>query len=172
VTVTLNTRVPASCNANGGWIAPVSTLRYAVQDSTADEVSRIGTTNQVAVLRRSEVAPNDKALLLTTPGTNLPLDDRSVLDYVVRFNIDFMLASGGANRVGFVPATDAAVRLTPQQVRGVIIDLAARTAEHEPEFFNVVNGLAFRLRTSTGAARVRQLHAELLLPNIAARGLL
>ena len=172
VTVTLATRVPAQCNANGGWIAPVSTVRYAVQDATADEVSRIGTTNQVAVLRRGEVAPDNKGVLLTVQGTTVPLDDRTVLDYVVRFNIDFMLASGGANRVNFMPVTDATVRLAPQQVRGVIIDLAARTAEHEPEFFNVVGGLAFRLRTSAGAARVRALHAELLLPNIAARGLM
>ena len=172
VTITLATRVPAQCNANGGWIAPVNTIRYAVQDATADEVSRIGTTNQIAVLRRGEVAPDNKGVLLTNQGTAVPIDDRTVLDYVVRFNVNFMIADLGANRTSLMPATDAAVRLAPQQVRGVIIDLAARTAEHEPEFFNAVNGLAFRLRSSTGAARVRQLHAELLLPNVAARGLL
>jgi hypothetical protein len=57
-------------------------------------------------------------------------------------------------------------------VRGVIIDLAARTTEHEPEFTTNIRLLSFQVLSTPGGARVRQLHAELLLPNIAYRGLM
>jgi hypothetical protein len=168
-TVTLNTAIPAQCNANGGWIAPVNTLRYSAVNATGDEAGR--QTNRNVVLRRTELDPANKANALLQAGGNVPVDDRDILDYTVLFNVGFMMTDNGSpNTVNFVAAPLANVIVRPEQVRGVIIDLAARTPEHEPEFSNIVNGLAFRVLATPGAARVRQAHAEILLPNIANRG--
>jgi hypothetical protein len=167
-TVTLDAAIPAQCNANGGWIAPVNTLRYQAVNAAGDETAR--STNRNVVLRRTEIMPNNKANPLLQAGTNVPLDDRDILDYVVLFNVDFMMTNGSANSVNFMPSPVANVIARPEQVRGVVIDLAARTAEHEPEFSNMITGLAFRVLATPGAARVRQLHAEILLPNVAYRG--
>jgi prepilin-type N-terminal cleavage/methylation domain-containing protein len=167
--VTLDAAIPAQCNANGGWIAPVNTLRYSAVNATGDETGRL--TNRNVVLRRTEVNPANKANPLLQPGGNVPVDDRDILDYTVLFNVDFMLTDGSANSVNFMPSPVANVIGRPEQVRGVIIDLAARTAEHEPEFSNMIPTLAFRVLATPGAARVRQMHAEILLPNVAHRQL-
>jgi hypothetical protein len=167
-TVTLTTAIPAQCNANGGWIAPVTTLRYQAVNAVGDEAGR--STNRNVVLRRTELDPMNKANPLLQTGGNVPLDDRDILDYMVRFNVDFMMRDLAPNSVNFVPSPLANVIARPEQVRGVIIDLAARTPEHEPEFSNMIAGLAFRVLATPGAARVRQMHAEVLLPNVAYRG--
>jgi prepilin-type N-terminal cleavage/methylation domain-containing protein len=171
-TVTLTDAVPTSCSIVGGWISPINTLRYRVDNATGIQVSRTG-VNRVAVLKRTEVKPEDKANELVRVGTNTFLDDRALLDYVVNFRVSFMMRNSGSPVVNFAPATDAAVRLNPEQVRGVLIDLSARTAEQEPDFFNAGQNLSFRVLSTMqqGAARVRRLRAEILMPNIAYRRL-
>jgi prepilin-type N-terminal cleavage/methylation domain-containing protein len=169
-TVTLTQRIPATCNGTAGWIAPVSTVRYQAADAVGDQVTRATATNRVTILRRTEVKPDDKGNPLTQGGTNAPIDDRSILDYLVRFNVDFMMSNGTA--LSFPAAPEADVRNSPQIVRGVMFDVAARTAEQEPEFSNLVSVLpstAFKVLATPGAARVRQMHAEVLLPNLAYR---
>jgi prepilin-type N-terminal cleavage/methylation domain-containing protein len=174
VTVTLTNVIPTSCNVNAGWIAPINTMYYHVENAPANssQLSR-GATNRVSVLRRTEVKPDDKDNPLTPGGTSVPLEDRSLLDFVVLFTVDFMMSQATPMRVNFAPGLDTLVRSNPEQIRGVIIEIAARTAEHEPEFFNAANGLSFRVLAlpTRGAARVRRLRAELLMPNIAYRGL-
>jgi prepilin-type N-terminal cleavage/methylation domain-containing protein len=171
-TVTLTTTIPPTCNATGGWIAPVNTMRYQVEDTSGTEQTLNSTTNRVAVLRRTEVQPGAKTAILTKPGTTVPVDDRAILDYVVRFTVDFMVTTGAAIAANdLVAAPPATVMAQPERVRGVILELAARTSEQESQFLNAVSGHAFRVSsTSLGAARVRSMHAELLLPNIAFRG--
>lgn len=171
-TVVLEDDIPLHCNLNGGWIAPVNTMRYAVVDATGEERSRIG-LNRVSVLRRTEVQPGARTQpLRLTLGSEDPVEDRALLDYVVHFNVNFMLRrDDGTSIVTMMPFADTAVRANPERVRGVIIDLAARTAEHEPEYSADVAAAAFRVHDTAGAARVRRAHAELLLPNVAYRGL-
>jgi hypothetical protein len=171
-TVTLTDQVPATCSITGGWISPITTLRYRVDNATGTQVSRIG-ANRVAVLKRTEVKPDDKDKELLRPGTTLFVDDRSLLDYVVNFRVSFMMRQTASRAVNFAPATDAAVRLNPEQVRGAILDLSARTAEQEPDFFNPGQNLSFRVLANMqlGAARVRRLRAEVFMPNIAYRQL-
>ena len=169
--VVLTNVVPAVCNMTGGWIAPVSFMRYWVTDADVAEGTRIG-ANRVSVLRRTEVKPDQRTVGLPVPGNTTLMDDRAILDYVVRFNVDFMLRlSTNANFIDFVPATDAATILNPERVRGAIIDLVARTAEHEPEFFSDLPKYSFKVYPTQGAARVRSAHAEVLMPNIAYRQL-
>jgi prepilin-type N-terminal cleavage/methylation domain-containing protein len=156
------------CNATGGWISPVNTLRYRVVDSVLTETSRFG-PNRVAVLRRSEVNPANKDALLMN-GAN-PVDDRAVLDYVVRFTVDFITrTTAGPNTTSTVPAAQGVVQLNPEFVRGAIVELAARTAEHEPDMdvsLNTARLPPFRVFTTQGAARTRSLRAEIFIPNVA-----
>ena len=171
-TINFNPALGTGCNITGGWVSPLNTIRYSVVPATtAAEISRIG-ANVVAQLRRTEVDPGNKAntLQIAEGGVNRDADNRVVLDYVVRFDVSFLMRTGlGVNTLNWVPATADEVRNNPERVRGAIIELAARTAEHEPDMD--VSGSAvrfppFRLRAGPGAARTRALRAELLLPNI------
>jgi Tfp pilus assembly protein PilE len=171
-TISFASAIPG-CNAESGWIAPVNTLRYHVVNATAAaDISRIG-TNRVAVLRRTEMDPSDKSVeLKITDGTGTRnVDDRAVLDYVVRFRVDFLLRDAGSpNQVNLVPATEAMVQANPEYVRGAIIELAARTSEHEPDMdvtLNTARLPPFRvLKQPQGAARTRALRAEIFIPNV------
>lgn len=173
--ITLNTAIPTQCSADTGWISPINTIRYHAVNAIGDERSRIG-DNRVAVLRRTEVDPQSKLvpLTITEAGVARPVDDRAVLDLVTRFSVRFLMRDPGATPpptgADFVPATEAMVNANPEQVRGVIIELAARTGEYEAELPTVVSQRLgpFRMLTGTnGGARTRALRAELLLPNVA-----
>jgi prepilin-type N-terminal cleavage/methylation domain-containing protein len=166
-TITFQTQV-LGCNATGGWIAPVNTLRYRVVNAAGTEVSRIG-DNRIAVLRRTEVNPSNKEAALLDAG-GVAVDDRSVLDYVVRFTVDFILRTNNPNTISTVPGTVPAVQLNPEFVRGAIVELAARTSEHEPDMdvrLNTARLPPFRVLTTQGAARTRSLRAEIFIPNVA-----
>lgn len=178
-TATINVQSQiAGCNPSGGWISPINTIRYHVVDSTGTEMSRvqISAKNRVAVLRRTEVDPADKGTPLTVvdAGVNRSADDRAVLDYVVGFSVNFLVHPAGQPRnVPLTPGLEAEVQATPQFIRGAIIELAARTSEHEPDMDVSLSSARlppFRVFTTPGAARTRSLHAELFLPNIAYEG--
>jgi prepilin-type N-terminal cleavage/methylation domain-containing protein len=161
-----------NCNATSGWIAPVNTIRYHAENAAGTEISRIG-GNRIAVLRRTEMDPSDKTKPLTvTDGTGTRnVDDRAVLDYLVRFRVDFLLRdSTSANKPTTVPATELDVNAKPEWVRSAIVELAARTAEHEPDMdvsLNTARLPPFRVLKTQGAARTRALRAEIFIPNIA-----
>ena len=169
-TVTLTETVPVTCNMTGGWIAPVNTMHYGVVDATAAEDS---TDARMTVLRRTEVQPNARTLPLTTVASNgLPIEDRALLDYVVKFNVDFIMRDANTRRMNYVPRTATEVMTDPERVRGVVLEVAVRTAQSEPDFTSFVPQGMFRVNArGPGAARVRRARAELLLPNIANRGL-
>lgn len=167
-TITLRDAVPTSCNMSGGWIAPVNTMFYRAVNAEAGEDDML--TRNV-VLRRSEVTAADRnALLTATIGSDrVNLDDRAILDYVVRFSVDFLGAFNGT--LSHVPMTQGEWQLNPERIRAVVLDVAVRTAQQETDFNNDVPTAAFRLYEGLGAARVRRLRAELLLPNVANRNL-
>lgn len=164
--LTLRDAVPPICSMDGGWIAPVNTLRYHMVDSTAAEDDA---NQRNVVLRRTEVDPTNRVAKLTaTVGANLvDIDDRLLLDHIVRFRVDFLLAEG--QKISFIPMTQAEVLADPHRIRGVALDVAVRTPYQEPEFTADVPRAAFRLYTGLGAARVRRMRSELLLRNIADR---
>ena len=173
--ITLATSVPVSCNVTAGWISPVNTIRYRVVAATGTEASRVG-PNDVAVLRRTEVNPANRAAALTVnaAGNVVNADDRVVLDYVVRFDVNFLLRNTATtNQAQLVPATQAEIAANPERIRTAIIELAARTPVHEP-LMDVRLGTMrlppFRVTNTVGSARTRALRAELFLPNIAYKG--
>jgi len=171
-TVTLQDQLPAHCNMDGGWIAPVNTMYYHVEDAAAareeDDLQQ-----RTTVLRRSEVMPTARTTLLETAagGSRVAVEDRSLLDYVVRFKVDFLMLDDANRRISYVPMIDTEWRDAPHRVRAAIIDLAVRTPHQESDFTQDVPTAAFKLYTGKGAARVRRLRAEMLLPNIADRNL-
>jgi hypothetical protein len=168
--VTLTDNVPAICNMTGGWIAPVSIMEYTVVNATDTEDASDG---RMTVLRRTEMQPNARTTPLTIPsGNGLPFDDRALLDYVVRFNVDFIMRDTNTRVMNYVLRTPAEVAANPEYIRGVVLDVAVRTAQSEADFTSVVTQAMFRVTSpGRGAARVRRARAELLLPNIANRGL-
>jgi len=172
--IELQTQVK-NCNPTGGWISPINTIRYRVVAATGTEVSRVG-DNRIAVLRRTEMDPadKDKILQVSESGVNRAVDDRAVLDYVVRFSVDFLTHPANQPRnVVLTAALETDVQDKPEFIRGAIIELAARTAEHEPDMdvtLNTARLPPFRVFKTQGAARTRSLRAELFLPNIAYEG--
>lgn len=167
--------VPNECSLNGGWVSPLNFIRYRVENARDGEASRDKDVNRVSVLRRTEVLPNNKrdVLEITDGAEKYAADDRAVLDYVVRFNVEFLRRAGAVATVDFVPAAEADIKAKPEFIRGAIIELAARTAEHEPDidaerFASRVR--PFRVFNTQGAARTRWLRAELFMPNITYEG--
>lgn len=166
--VKLKTAVPTSCGMTGGWIAPVNTIQYGVEAATAAEQ---GNDPRMTMLRRTEVRPELRGATLVDATSGVAIDSRAILDNVVRFRLDF-IANDGTAVTNFLPIAAANVRNNPESLRGVIIDVAVRTAQQEPNFLSQVLGAAFILDSKArGAARVRRARAELLLPNIANRRL-
>lgn len=169
-TIKLQDPVPAICNMNGGWIAPVNTMFYRVVDADADH-GEDDALKRNTVLRRTEVTPEarEQELTATVGSDKILVDDRALLDYVVRFSVDFFGMFDG--RVSYVTMTEAEWLANPERIRGVRLDLAVRTPQQETDFNNDVPMAAFKLYKGQGAARVRRLRAELLLPNVANRNL-
>lgn len=170
-TVTLRDAVPPNCNMDGGWIAPVNTMFYRVMNAEAGEDDA---QKRTTVLRRSEVKAESRLELLeaTIGADRIRVEDRSLLDYVVRFKVDFLMFNDANTGISHVPMTETEWRDNPQRVRGAIIDIATRTPQQETDFTQNVPNAAFKLYSGKGAARVRRMRAELLLPNVANRNLL
>jgi len=119
-----------------------------------------------------------------TSGAPIAGTRRTVLEYAIDFNIDAYVDSNVT--VGLPPniqlqrgaATQAAIQGQPWQVRSLQVSLAARTPEQDPHFpwpwgggrpaglplnrFRVFPG-------QPGAARVRQITTEVLMPNMVPR---
>ncbi|HET8934937.1 MAG TPA: prepilin-type N-terminal cleavage/methylation domain-containing protein [Polyangiales bacterium] len=166
-TISLRDAVPNTCSMNGGWIAPVNTYRYRVVDAETVEDDAY---KRVTVLRRTEVTAElrTKPLEASNGIERIVVEDRSLLDYVVRFKVDFL---GMFGKVSHVAMTEPEVQNFPELIRGVVLDVAVRTPQQEPDFTSDVPRSAFKVFVGTGAARVRRLRAELLLPNIANRNI-
>jgi hypothetical protein len=180
--------LPANCmlETDKGWVAPISTLRYFVQNTPIGfESERIAnTTGPVGQLIRREVRPDDKI----TPLANNPGNTRAVLDYVVAFNLAFTMNGNTppnqpdnyAPGVLAVPPSSAVVNANPERIRAVAIELAVRTPEQDRNMPWTQAGCAnlrcFQVFPSSGAgarqgsARVRRERAEVFVPNVAFEG--
>lgn len=178
----VNIDVPAACDVTGGWVSPLNAIAYRAEAAAQDDLERLsgarGDVNgPIAVLRRVEVSGTNYAQNLQANGVDV--DSRSVLDYVIGFNLTFRTSGGAPTGIVWQP-TNTTVNNTPQQLRSVIIDVAVRTPEQEQGMWHIA-GAPLRSfvvfpRTGTGAvltgaARVRTARAEVFLPNIAYRRL-
>ncbi len=171
--------------ADGALVSPLVQIEYAVVDPSTDSSlsvlddpsadpalqAALGRTNSVLV--RRELDFNGSVIAGTT---------RIVLEFVSDLRYDFVFDTSGpgvAPNLVRLGGTDAQgiLNANPEQVRSVGIDLAARTRQHEDRFPFVPRADATRQRLTSyqvspvapGAARVRSLHSEVLLPNVAYR---
>jgi type II secretory pathway pseudopilin PulG len=190
--VIFNPPLPGNCvnEADGGWIAPLSVIRYAAAEgagSWTDAARSTSMHGRIAQLRRTEVRADLK-------DTGFRGNVRHVLDYLAAFNLEFTMneATDPGARDEYVIGqrasepvnNDADVNLNPQRVRSVFIELAARlpSMDNTFPFAADVCGLPLRcyqvategstsLPLSTNfAARVRVLRSEVFIPNIAYEG--
>lgn len=192
-----NEPVPPACtnSVNNGWVAPISAIRYFVQNAPADTIDaqRNQGHGPIAQLWRQEVLPTDKVTPLpdadADPTTGDPGAPRRIADYVVGFNLAFTVNTQpgpnlpdvytvGAttdNTTGVDPAT--APRDNPERIRAVSIDLAVRTPEQDSALpwstgaLGCGNLRCFQVFSDRpGVARVRRMRAEVFVPNVAAGG--
>ncbi len=185
--------------ADGAIVAPLARIEYAVVDLTADAVAgsqlappggRVDPANDflgrsnVQFVRREVAFDGDTA-------TPVPGSERVVLEYVAfvdyRFVVDREVNTGLPPDLVTLAGAAAQNYLQndPEDARSVVVTLAARTAEQDPRFPWVPTGAGnpalgvppsrYRVHGGgsgfQGAARVRSLRAEIVLPNLAHRGM-
>ncbi len=171
VGITFSPAVPGGCwdKIDGARVSPMNAIRYTVLNAA-------GGGDPVAQLVRMEVDPTDKTNVLagTTP--------RSLLDFVVEFNLSFVLNGVTAvnqpdNYAPGVPTPlgAATVNVNTELIRAVVIDLAVRTPQQDPRLPWTQAGCAnlrcFQVSdVAPGAARVRRARAEVFVPNVAFEG--
>lgn len=155
-------------------------------------------TGPVAQLVRTEVEPADKLTPLGSAGPDRRAILDYVVGFHLAFTMTAdtaegapdsygvgtlplatMIGAGGAGTTSGsttnAPGSVSGVTGNPARVRAVSIDLAARTPEQDPRFpwdaALCAEMRCFRVFDDRpGAARVRRLHAEVFLPNIAGQG--
>ena len=184
--------------ADGALVAPLVRLEYTVMDLASDPVlgsqlQPVGGTVPTATdtLGRSSVQLVRREVAFDGAATPLQGTERIVLDYAAfvdyRFVVDRETTTGRPPNLQVLagPLAQNYVQNNPEDVRSIIVTLAARTADQDPRFpwvpagagnpalgipptrYRVHGGVAgFR-----GAARVRSLRSEVVLPNLAYRGL-
>jgi hypothetical protein len=173
---------------NGARVAPVSIVRYQLVQqaeggatgSLSDDVA--GANIQLV---RRELDPLD-------PDTQIT-PQRTILDYVVSFDVDFIADT--RNRAvatdppclafyddGTIPSgtqptcfNTALTATTPERIRAAVVTLSVRTPEQDPRFPWVqrVHGTPitrYRFHTGAGASRIRTLRAEIPISSIAYMG--
>ena len=167
----------------GAKAAPLSVIRYrlaAASGNTATRSTAIAGPNRQLV--REALNPTDQTQGVGTAS--------AVLDYVVSFDVDFVIDNRDRSTPGAPPllvslddaAAATAVNANPEYVRAVVVTLSARTPEMDPRFpwpasGDGTNGAGEIVRyrhTNTGgrlgASRVRTLRAEIPVSSIACEG--
>jgi prepilin-type N-terminal cleavage/methylation domain-containing protein len=165
----------------GALVSPISTIAYSIGSPTpgsALQPRNAAVSGANTVLFRQELNP---ATLAPVAGrVNRPVLEWAVDFNVVSFLIDQNLTPGNPPNVQPVVAASAAatVAATPWRIRGVVVSVAARTPEQDRRFPWPWTGgrpggtplNRFQVfPAEPGAARVRQLTAEILMPNMVPR---
>lgn len=162
----------------GCLAAPLSEVRYAIEPSVAG--------SNLAPLSAAVTGANTQWVrqeLNMASGAPLAGTRRVLLDYAVDFNLDFVvdtqLNAGQPPQIVVQagPAAAATVTATPWRVRGLNARITGRTPEQDARFpwpdewAGGRPGTAplnrYRVNTTQqGAARVRTMRAEILMPNL------
>lgn len=163
---------------NMAMVAPLSRLEYRVVDAT-DPDSDLSTLFQNAALDNRRGLRNSVLIRQELDENNnpIPATEQVVLEYVANLDYSFVVDT---QTVPGNPPTLALeqggatpnVTNSPHRIRSVIVDLAARTADHDPSFpfvAPVPGAPLMRYQVDPalrGAARVRSMRAEVQLRNI------
>jgi prepilin-type N-terminal cleavage/methylation domain-containing protein len=162
----------------GAIVSPISQVEYFIGTPGAGsmlEPRNVAVTGNNTLLVRRE--------LNMANGAEIAGTRRVLLEWAVDFNVDFVLDTRAnlslppaiITRTGALAETD--VQGTPANVRGAIVSIAGRTPEQDirypwPASWGASRPTASPLNryqvfpTRPGAARVRQLTTEILMPNL------
>ncbi|MEM1413416.1 MAG: prepilin-type N-terminal cleavage/methylation domain-containing protein [Myxococcota bacterium] len=187
--VSFNPATPQNPNCGdlqGATVAPLSRIQYSVVDPTADpRFAALVTATDAArgivnsVLIREEV-------LFDAARTPIAGTERVILEFVANFSLAFVVDNrpgppfAGAPNLVLLDDTQGAqafLAATPERVRSVIVDIAARTPDADPGFRPLgrardpaVDGPLTRYQVNPAidaAARVRRIRSEVFLANVA-----
>ena len=132
---------------------------------------------------REEVAfeaPNRvlvRRVLNSTTGNVLPSSTQIVAEFVSNFQVSFLIDGGSGGPTASLTATsdETTINDYPEQVRTVIIDLGIRSPMEDPAIpysANTDAGTRFEVDDAQmGSARVRHMHIEVPVMNVARRNL-
>lgn len=166
--------------ADGATVSVLSQIQYRVVNPTSEpSLSDLLSAN-------ADVRGLTPSVLLRRElefGTDAPIPstERVVLEYVANFDVSFVqdraANPGDPPDIQLVagPAAEALIAMTPERLRAVRVSLSARTAGQEDHFPWVPRAAGAPLTryrvntTSPGAARVRTINFETVLPNLASR---
>jgi prepilin-type N-terminal cleavage/methylation domain-containing protein len=177
----------------GATVAPITTVEYAIE--TAEQLSA-SHSNAFAGAEAFVAGKTDlvrRELTADTSGEWTPVagSERIIAEYAVDLDVAAVIAEPNAlgqpmlRRLAFGDAQNFVLLGTagtsgalPQRVRGLRVRLSARERTQDPDFgwtarqptdaltrFRIFSG-------QLGAARVRSLTTEIMLPNVASRNLL
>ncbi len=163
---------------NMAMVAPLSRLEYRVVNG-ADPDTNLGTLFQNAAVDNRRGLTNAVLIRQELDENNNPIrnTEQVVLEYVANvdyaFIVDTQIVPGSQptfalERGGATPN----VTNNPHRIRSVLVDLAARTADHDPSFPFVARAPGAPLMryqvdpALRGAARVRSMRSEVQLRNI------
>lgn len=156
----------------GSLVAPITEIRYQLMEPAPDlpAVADPLVTGPRTVLARIE----------REIGTGAVLSQQTVLEWAVHFDVDAVVdvaLPGNPPNLQVLDdaAAQAAVAANPQNVRALLVEIAARTAEQDPQFPFVPSPPAIGPSSylvfpgRPGAARLRSARAEISLPNLVTR---
>ena len=125
-------------------------------------------------------APNRvlvRRVLNSTTGNVIPSSTQVVAEFVSNFQVSFLIDGGSGGPTASLTATsdETTINDYPEQVRTVIIDLGIRSPMEDPAIpysTNTDAGTRFEVDdTQMGSARVRHMHIEVPVMNVARRNL-
>jgi len=184
--------------AEGATISPLQWVEYAVVDPFDPDEVGAGFMNFSGMFY-TDLSPSSptfnipdagagpleasnrvlvRRVLDSTTGDPIPNSTQVVAEFVSNFKVSFLIDtnSGGATASLVGTSDETTINTnTPEQVRSVIIDLGIRSPMEDPTIpysTNTDAGTRFDVNdTQTGSARVRHMHIEVPVMNIARRNL-
>jgi prepilin-type N-terminal cleavage/methylation domain-containing protein len=125
-------------------------------------------------------APNRvlvRRVLNSTTGNVMPNSTQVVAEFVSNFQVSFLIDTTSGTTTSTLSGTsdETTINSSPEQVRSVIIDLGIRSPMEDPAIpysTNTDAGTRFDVNdTQMGSARVRHMHIEVPVMNVARRNL-
>ncbi|MEM6956283.1 MAG: type II secretion system protein [Myxococcota bacterium] len=164
------------------FVSPLMRIEYAVVapgDATVQLGNVYGDGAQQALDQARGTTPSvliRREVSFDAGAAPIPGSERILLDYTANFDVDLLADQnpGVVAPLVFLDngAAEAQTLANPHQVRAVVLDLAARTADQETNF-NFLPPAAGQPVTRyqvnparPGAARVRAVRSEIFLPNM------
>ena len=183
--------------AEGSTISPLQWVEYAVVDPfDANQVGSdfmdfdgmfyidLDPSNPSFTLHDAGATPLEapnrvlvRRVLDSTTGNVRPNSTQVVAEFVSNFRVSFLIdtTSGSSTASITGSSNENTINSTPEQVRSVIIDLGIRSPIEDPTIpysTNTDAGTRFDVDdTQQGSARVRHMHIEIPVMNVARRNL-